>query len=228
MKPGDQDRFMWRGETDYLPRAPAPKQVFAWKASDPNCTSELLEIGWSSQAITKRIKTHDLSVQAALERFSFLRAYVRIENGTPEALLIKPQIFVIEPTKPMQKTIFFEYPSRVFYQFVDAALNYNPGYVPTERTTIRSGTTGPTVATIDGPDPVAKQELKDAQSAKLSGLFSYTATIQTRSLKEGLLAPGTFAEGDVWFERSDRVREVVLRIFLSNYSFDIPFSLPKE
>ena len=228
MKPADQDRFIWRAETDNLPRASTPKQIFTWKTTDPDCTSELLEVGWINQAITKRIKTHDLSVQAALERFSFLRAHVRIENGTPEAVPIKPQIFVLEPTNPRLKTIFFEYPSRVFYQFVDAALNYNLDYIPTERTTIRSGTTGPTVATIETPDPVVKQELKDARASTLSGAFNYTATIENRSLKEVLLAPGAFAEGDVWFESNDKVREVVLRIFLSDYAFDIPFSLPKR
>ena len=107
MKPTDQDKFMWRGETDNLPRASAPKQVFTWRTSDPNCTAELLEVGWVNKAITKRIKTHDLIVQAALERFSFFTRMFASKMKRRQAALIKPQIFVLEPTKPRQNTIFF-------------------------------------------------------------------------------------------------------------------------
>ena len=181
MKPADQDRVLWNAETDYLPRAATPRYVSKWVASDPSCTSELREVGWISPVITKRIKASDLSVQAALERFVFLRAHVRIENDTPEAILIKPQMFVLEPTKPRHNTLFFEYPSRVYYQFVGAALRYDPGYTPTERTTIRSGATGKTVATVDAPDPVAKQDMKDATSYAVSGTLTYAATIEQNS-----------------------------------------------
>jgi len=177
MKSADQDRFLWHAETDYLPRAETPTRVSQWTGNDPNCTSELLEVGWGGPVITKRIKANNLSVQAALERFVFLRAHVRIENGTSEGVLVRPKVFVLQPTKGKQYTLYFEYPSRVYYRFISSALNYQSNYNPTERTTVRSGATGKTIATVDAPDPVAKEEMKDAVSTAVSSTFDYAVTI---------------------------------------------------
>ncbi len=228
MKADDQDRFLWHTETDYLPKATSPKQIFAWNPTDPRCSSELLEVGWISSAISKRMKVQGLSIQAAFERFSFLHAHIRIENGTSDSVLIRPQIFVVDVLSPKRSTLFYEYPSRVSYVFTDAALKYSPGYIPTDRTTIRSGATGRTLATIEAPDPVAKQEVKEVASSMVSGSLNYAATVQPKSLKEGSLAPGASTEGDVWFEANDKARELVLRIFISDSAFEIPFTLPKR
>jgi len=228
MKTEDQNRFLWHTETDYLPKAAAPKQTFRWSAADPNCSSELLQVGWISPTITKRIRAHDLNVQAAFERFSFLRAHVRIENATSEAVLVKPQLFVLDVLKPKRTTLFFEYPSRVYYQFMISALNQGPDYVPTERTTVRSGSTGRAIATIDTPDPVARQDVRNENASAVNSAIGCASTIQSKSLKEELLAPGSSIDGDVWFERNEKVRELVLRIFVSDSAFELPFSLARR
>jgi hypothetical protein len=229
MKTDEQDRFLWNAETDFLPKAAKPRQVNMWRPTDSGCPSELRDVGWISPAITKCISVGGLVVQAAIERFSFIRAHVRLENGTPDSVIVKPQIFVLDALKPKRVTLFFEYPARVSHVFMDAALNYTtPGYVPTERTTVRSGVTGRAVATIDVPDPVARQDLKDATSSAVSGAIGYAATVESKSLKEAVLAPATSVEGDVWFESNDKAREVTLRVFISDSAFEIPFSLVKR
>jgi hypothetical protein len=226
MKSDKQDAFLWNAETAYLPKAGVPKQTFSWKPNDPASTSQLLDVGWIGASVTKTISAGDLVVQATMLRYSFLVAHVRIRNDTTESITVRPQTFVLDVLKPKRYTLFFEYPSRVSYEFIKAGLNYTSPYVPTERTTVRSGS-GRTVATVDSPDPVAKQDVRNITTAITNAAVSVAGTVEPKSLKEGIVRPGSSVEGDVYFERSDKAQELVLKIVLSDVGFEIPFSLLK-
>jgi hypothetical protein len=218
-----RDTFLWNAETTYLPKAPVPKEVFRWKPNDPASTTQVTDFG----PITKTITAKGLVVQASMQRYSFLESHVRIVNDTTETITVRPQTFVLDVLKPKRYTLFFEYPSRVSYQFIKAGMNYTSPYVPTERTTVRSGT-GRTVATVDSPDPVAKQDVRDVTTAITNAAFSVAGTVVPKSLKEGAVRPGSSVEGDVYFERSDKAQEIVLKVVLSDVGFEIPFSLSKR
>ena len=92
---------------------------------------------------------------------------------------------------------------------------------------VRSGA-GRTVATVDAPDHAAQEDLKEMTTSVSMAAFNLAGTIEPKSLTKGALAPGASAEGDVYFEQDDRASEVVLRVFISNYAFDLPFSTPKR
>jgi hypothetical protein len=218
-----RDAFLWRAETTYLPKAAIPKEIFKWKPNDIASTTQVKDFG----PITRTITARGLVVQASIDRISFLVSHVRIVNDSTETITVRPQIFVLEVLKPKRYTLFFEYPNRVIYQFVKAGINYTSPYVPTERTTVRSGT-GRTVATVDSPDPMAKQDVRDVTTAISNAAFSVARTVVPKSLQEGVVLPGSSVEGDVYFERSDRAQDLVLKVFLSDLGFEIPFSLPKR
>jgi hypothetical protein len=228
MNSDKQDAFLWSAETTYLPKAPPPKDVFAWNATGPGSTSELLDIGELAPAIGKTVTARGLHVQASVDRkLGFFRCHLRIVNEASNAFMIQPRVFVLNVVKPKRYTLFFEYPSRVSYQLIKAGLHYQLGYTPTERTTVRSGT-GRTIATIDAPDHAAEQEVKETTTSVSVAAFTVAGTIESKSLKEDPVAPGASVDGDVYFEQSDNAREVVLRVFISEYAFEIPFSTPKH
>jgi hypothetical protein len=227
MKPDKQDAFLWNAETTYLPKAPSPTETFRWMPNDPASTSEVSSASWIGPTVSKTISAGGLAVQASMQRYGFLVAPVRIQNDLKESVTVRPQTFVLDVAKPKHYTLFFEYPSRVSYQFVKAGLDFTLPYHPTERTTVRSGT-GRTVATVDSPDAVAKQDIRDITTGVRNAVISVAGAVEPRSLKEGSLPSGSAMEGDVYFERSDNARELVLKMVVSNLGFEIPFSLGKR
>lgn len=221
-----QDSYLWIAETRYLPKAPEPKTVFVWQPSDPNCTSEFA--GGISRSLAKGIKASGLYVRASLERFrEFAKSHIRISNERDETIVIRPQTFLLAAVKPKPLTLYFEYPSRVSYQLIKAAANYSPAVFPAERSVVRSGT-GRTVATIDSPDQTAKREIEEMYGRVTQAALQHSATIMPNSLKECQLRAGQMVEGDVYFEGSDKTRDVILRVFLGDSAFEIPFSIPKR
>jgi hypothetical protein len=224
MKGEKQDAFLWNAETKYLPKATPPKATVRWNPSDTGSTSQLLDAGGISPSIAKTVRANSLVVQASLEKWAFPTAHLRITNETPEVIMITPETFVLYVMKPKQRTLSFEYPSRVSHQIIQWAIHYSPPY-PTERTTIRSAS-GKTVATVDSPDEAAKQSLNDATALVLHGGGSLAASIEPKSLKEGPLGPGASSEGNVYFESYNDAKDLVMRVFLSNLAFEIPFTLP--
>ena len=177
--------------------------------------------------LVKTIKGGGFSIQASIDEISFLFCHLKITNETSEAVTIQPQVFVLNVLKPKRYTLFFEYPSRVSYQFILAGVNYNPTYTPMERTTVRSGT-GRTVATIDSPDVGAKEEMKQMATSVSRSAFEVAGTIESKALRKGSLAAGATAEGDVYFEQDKNARELVLKVFISDCGFELPFSIPKH
>lgn len=219
-----QDLYLWRAETANLPKASPPKQVIAWSPGDPHCTADLSYQG----KLTRRIEAAGFRVQATLERHGFFNWHLRIENLSQDAVLIRPQTFVLQVIKPKNSTLYFEYPMRISWQMTKGIMDFGPAFTPTERTTVRSGVTGRTVATIDSPDQVAKQEMKDTYSQIRQWGLQYTGTIVQKCLTESTVTANRSVEGDVYFESSDKARELVLRVFIGETAFDFPFSMPKR
>lgn len=223
MNRDQREAFLWKIETIYLPKAQPPKQIFSWTPNDPASTTKVVPF----RAITKVASAGGFVIEASIERRGFFVAHIRILNQRAESIPVRPQTFVLDVSKPKHHILFFEYPSRVGYQYLKAGLNYSYSYAPTERTTIRSAT-GQTIATVDTPDALARQDMRDAVQTLTDTAFSIARNIEPRSLKEGDLPSGSSVEGDVYFERNDKARELVLRIVVADVGFEIPFSFPKR
>lgn len=219
-----QDAYLWSAETANLPKAPPPKQIFTWTPADPSCLADFSHDGM----LTRRMEVSGLSVQATLERGGFVYGHLRVENRSEGAVLIRPQTFILRVVKPKADVLYFEYPMRVWWQTTKGVTRLFPTYVPTEQTTVRSADTGRTVATISTPDQEAKSEIKDMYGEIRKRGYEYAQTIIPNSLAESTLASGASVEGDVYFESSEKAREVILRAFIGEVAFDIPFTLPKK
>ena len=228
MKPDKQDQYVWNAETANLPKAGIPKVIVTWNSAEPISTSEVTNFGDPLPVLTKKTTADSVTVQTSLNReFGFFHAHIRISNGTSHDIIIQPQVFILEVVRPKPVTLFFEYPTRVSYNLMKSSFNYTP-YVLPARTTIRSGQTGRTVATIDAPDPAAKKQSEDIQRSVMDAGLTLGMGIEPKALKGGGIAAGARAEGDVYFERSDGAREVILKVFVSDSLFQFPFNTPKE
>ena len=223
-----QDLFLWKAETDNLPKAPPPKQFYTWSPTPPTFTAEVKDFGDFVPVLTKTSLVSPFTVEATVSRaFGFFRAHVRIVNGSQSPQNIRPQIFTLEVVWPKHITLFFEYPNRVSYRLIMGAIHYSDGYVPPSTTVIRSAPSGRAVATIETPDPVAKQESRNLEAQVVNAGMTLSQQIEPKALKELLLSPGATAEGDVFFERDDYAREVVLKVFVGDILFQFPFNTPK-
>lgn len=219
-----QDAYLWNAETANLPKAEPPKRLFAWNAMNPNSTADFPY----QNRLTRSMEAAGFRVQATLERNGFFISHVRVENKANGPVLVRPQTFVLNVSKPKTYALYFEHPLRVWWQTTKGFTSLSPTYIPTERTTVRSGNTGRAVATIDSPDQAAKQEIKDMYTQMQKWGYEYVKTIVPNSLTESTLAANAAVEGDVYFEMSDKAREVVLRVFLGDTAFEFPFSIPKK
>ena len=219
-----QDVYLWNAETDNLPKAAPPRQVFIWSPTNPNSTADFSYEG----QLTRSLEDAGIRVQATLERHGFFISHIRVENKTTEVVLVRPQTFLLNVSKPKKYTLYFEYPMRVWWQTTKGVSGLAPTYFPTERTTVRSGNTGRAVATIDTPDQAAKQEIKDMYGRMQQWGYEYAKTVVPNSLAETTLASKATVEGDVYFEMDDKARDVILRVFVADTAFDFPFSIPKK
>ena len=178
--------------------------------------------------LTRRIEAAGFRLEATLERHSFFRSHVRIDNLTQEIALVRPQTFILKVLRPKVSTLYFEYPMRVWWQTTKGVGDLTATVIPTERSVIRSGSTGRTIATVESPDQAAKQEIKDMYADMRQAGYGYANTIMPNSLRESMLTPSASVQGDVYFESNDSAREVVLRIFAGEVAFDIPFTVAKR
>ena len=217
-----QDRFLWNAETDYLPKAEIPAAVFTWTPNDANSASGIVD-----SALTRSVSGGGLRVEASLERHSFFFSHLRISNSRATPVELRPKTFLLRVVKPKQYTLFFEYPSRVSYEFAAAAADYSPGYYPTERTTVTSGAGNP-IARIYSPDPVARQEIDKMAQIERDGAFQYSLLLLQKALQDGVVDPGASVEGDVYFESSSLAREATVRVFCGGYEYDLPFTVTRS
>lgn len=218
-----KEQFLWEAETQNLPKAPTPEQHFIWRPSESSSTSKIT----SFSQITKVLSAGGFIVEASIQRAGFFIARIRIVNQSGSPVKVVPQTFVLDGVKPNRKTLYFEYPSRVSAQYRKAGLNQRVPFIPTERTTVRTAS-GQTVATIDTPDHDARKEFSNMAHTMTDVAFLLAENVGRRSLKEAVLGPREALEGDVYFEGSRKVHELVLKLVLAESGFEIPFSFPKQ
>lgn len=70
--------------------------------------------------------------------------------------------------------------------------------------------------------------MKDTTTAVFLAGIDVAGRVESNSLKEGPLAPGASVEGDVYFEQNNKALDLVLKVFIADSAFEIPFSLPKR
>jgi len=128
--------------------------------------------------------------------------------------------------KPKLVTLSFNYPERVSYQYVRAALN-QPIYLPMRQSTVVDSS-GRTLATVQTPDRSAAQAHEVTAQTLTSATLSYSEILLRNALRQTDLPPGGTVEGDVYFFGYSKQCDLTLRVFVVDAAFDIPFSMPRE
>jgi hypothetical protein len=122
MSRDNRHAYLWRSETDHLPKATTPSEVIRWNATDRNCSTEFARFN----VLRKTITTNSFRVEATLDQVVFFKAHLKIVNKTETAISIVPQTFVLNVAKPKRYTLFFEYPSRVSFEIFDRMAAHRP------------------------------------------------------------------------------------------------------
>jgi hypothetical protein len=188
--------YLWLAETNYLPKAAAPREVVTWNAGDPKCSTEFDPSG----SLRKIITASDFRVEATIHRGlrGFLYSHLTILNNSSKPIDIVPQTFLLNVVGRKQFTLFFEYPQRVTSELYE---NYFSG-----------------VSRL----PMSEETAKVITGA----LIDVAQKIVPESMNESSIPPGELNEGNVWFEQaSNGVREVVLRVFVGERAFDFDFPI---
>jgi hypothetical protein len=206
---------MWKLETANLPKPAPPKQVFTWAPNAP---------GTSATGPVKGLAGADLRVEAALFREDFFRAELRITNLSAAPVEIRPRTFVLNAVKPKPAVLCYEYPDRAALEMINAEVRRGEG--PHASTPMLSGGTGRSVTSMSGdpsihvaggrPDGPGQSVQDRAQRAL------------TMYLPEGPLAPRTTLDGNVYFQRHKKAEEFVLRVYVGEFAFDFPMTVPKR
>jgi hypothetical protein len=196
MSPAKRHSYLWLAETNYLPKAAPPKDVTTWNASDPKCSSEFDASG----SLRKIVTASDFRVEATIHRGlrGFLYSHLKILNNSSKPIDIVPQTFLLNVVGRKPFTLFFEYPQRVTSELYE---NYFSG--------------------------VSRLPMSEETAKVITGaLIDVAQKIVPESMNAGLLPPGEFNEGNVWFEQvNNGVREVVLRVFVADDAFDFDFPI---
>jgi len=222
MSQRNQDLYLWRAETKYLPRGTAAS-IITWAPGMPGATADSLP---APSPVRKSLDSDGIVVGATLERPSFFWCHVWIANHTDKAVVIDPRTWVLNEIRPKHHTLFFEYPTRVSMTIQESNINAHP-YDITQRSVIRSGETGRELATIDIPDTTAKAQWDAQRDARIGSIMDFGRKIVEDALPRSELQPGHSVDGTVYFEMDSKPTEVLLRVFLANRAYDIPFIISK-
>jgi hypothetical protein len=207
-----QDAYLWKAETANLPKAAPPKEVFTWKAGNP---------GNTATESTKIMESAGIRVEASLGREEFYCSHIRILNKTKAPLKVHPQTFVLNVAQPKPQVLSFEYPSRVAYQLKKVAAKRSFDEMARQKGTAPNGVTGGKVPQIQvGTSADTLTGVRTAADRAAEILQTY--------LIEGVVDPADKLEGEVYFQRCRGAREFLLRVFVGEYAFDIPFEAPKR
>jgi hypothetical protein len=223
MNAQNQDLFLWRAETKYLPRGSAAK-IVVWSPGAPGSTADSTG---GAVTIRKSIESEGIVVGATLERPSFFWCHVWIANHTDKPIVIDPRTWIVNEIAPKRHTLFFEYPLRVSTTIQQSAINIPP-YDITQKSVIRSGETGRELATVETPDPSAKAEWNVQRYTRVGAVIDFGRDIVKNALPRSELQPGQSIDGAVYFEMNSKSTDVILRVFLANRAYDIPFAVSKK
>jgi hypothetical protein len=222
MNSGKRERYIWDAEIKYLPKAD-PKDIYPWRASEPCCSTGL---GGPGTELTKTITAREVTVEASIARSGFFRAHVRISNGTGAPVSVRPSTFLLSVVKPKALALSFNYPERVSYEYVRAAVNQLV-YMPMQQRTVVDNS-GRTLATIQTPDIAAAQAHEANAQTLTSATLSYSEILLRNALRQTELSAGGTVEGDVYFFGYSKQCDLMLRVFVADAAFDFPFSVPRE
>jgi hypothetical protein len=218
-----RDRYLWDAEIKYLPKADPPREIHTWKAIDPCCSAG---VGGLGAELTKTITAGGVTLEASVGRSGFFRAHLKIANGGAVPVSVRPSTFLLSMVKPKLVTLSFNYPERVSYQYVRAALN-QPIYLPMRQSTVVDSS-GRTLATVQTPDRAAAQAHEATVQTLTSATLSYSDIILRTALRSDEIPAGGIAEGDVYFFGYSKRCDLMLRVFVANAAFDFPFSMLRE
>jgi hypothetical protein len=206
-----QEAYMWKLETANLPKPAPPKQVFTWAPNAP---------GASAPGPVKGFDGPGLRVEAALFREDFFRAQLRITNLGAAPVEIRPRTFVLNAVKPKPAVLCYEYADRAALEMINAEIRRSEGGGGSLPMLSggggRSLTTGNPTIRGGGRDAAGESVQDRAQRA----LATY--------LPEGPLAPHTVLDGNVYFQRHKNAEEFVLRVYVGEFAFDFPMTVPKR
>jgi len=207
-----QDSFLWNAETASLPKPAPPKEVFTWSANPP---------GSAASGSTRIVEGAGIRVEASLAREEFYSSHIRITNSGKAPLKVRPRTFVLNVTQPKPQALSFEYPSRVAYQLMKAAEKRDASLMARQTATAPGGGGGGSVPQIQvGHAADGATGLRAASNRAADILQTY--------LIEGVVDSSDKLEGEVYFQRHRGARELMLRVVVGDYAFDIPFDAPKR
>jgi hypothetical protein len=210
-----QEDYMWKLETSNLPKPAPPKQVFTWAPNAP---------GASAAGPAKSLVGADLKVEATLFREDFFRAQLRITNLNTAPAEIRPRTFVLNAVKPKPAVLCYEYADRAALEMIKADARRgegSPASMP-----MQSGATGRNITSSGGLESLqAKNGRRDGPGESVQDRAQRALT---EYLPEGPLAPRAMIDGNVYFQRHKNAEEFVLRVYVGEFAFDFPMTVPKR
>lgn len=208
-----QEDYIWKLETANLPKPAPPKQVFTWNPDGSVA---------SATGPVKTLTGADLKVEAALFREDFFRAHLRITNLGAAPVEIRPRTFVLNAVKPKPAVLSYEYPDRAALEMIKA--DSRSGQSSGGSLPMQSGAMGRSITSSgvdsslrDGRRKGAGESVRDRATRALTAYFP-----------EGPLAAHTVVDGNVYFQRHKNAEEFVLRVYVGEFAFDFPMTVPKR
>ena len=192
--------------------------VATWVAGAPGCDQFSSEDG-TVESITVNGVTVQVSLQDTGWKF---RANVAIANNGAQSVSIVPSHFLLDAVRPGLRPLAYQNPDQMrraaTHQIYMTAAAAAPS---AQEAALRQ-----TANANDGRNYFA--------AVTHQGSFNgspYVETIQeynADALREGSVAPNGSVAGAVWFERSKRAEQVVLRVPVEGTFFEFPLSFKRE
>ena len=225
-------RYLYIAEKASFPK-PAPRCVVVWNKQCSGCALEI-DTDLSPYGVAKRIAAGGITVRVAINHdpLGYLEAQIAIQNLTASPLQILREAFQVLEIRPKRQTLLFEYPGSVAdycLRSIGQSPAPNPGSTLSGMSTVTSPNDSSATSTTRTTAILTPPARDPAWS---SGAYD-SAVWLARNIREAALntvelKPGERAKGKVWFQDDRKAVEVVVRIPLGEFAFDVPFSIPKH
>jgi len=192
--------------------------VASWQAGAPGCDQFSAENG-----IVESMTVNGVSVQVSLQDTGWkFRTNVAVANNGPQPISVVPAHFLLDVVRPNLRPLAYQNPDHI----ISAA---------THQVYSTAAAAGPSIQDASLRQPVRGDEGRNYFAAVVNqGSFNgnpYAETVQeynAEALREGTVSPSTSLAGAVWFERSKRAEQVLLRVPVNDVIFEFPLSFDRE
>ena len=232
----------------FLKKLPAPlprldaanlkNGVARWVDGAPGCDHFMSSDGSWVESIT----LNGITVQASLYDTGWkLRAQVAVANDSPAPISVDPAKFVLDEIGEFGKPLRYQDPTELAknmtHQVLWTEATAGPVTVPVRADSSASvNTFGATYKIAIRTNPGAPNYLLSHQDAENEAIrmqgtktvVNYAKQVQNLALKAGTVAPNGSVAGAVWFERSSKPDQVILRVPVDSMSFEFRLAFRKH